>query len=141
TRKISFLFAVPFAGFGYIMSFSKSILVMLAVAIVFVALNRFVVGAIAKELALVGLIFGTLLAAFGLINLPTETLQIRTLLWQEPIKWLSQSPIIGNGLTAARSANLEQGWYLQIHSTVVQTLIELGIVGLLLLYLAVRRTL
>lgn len=141
TRKISFLFAVPFAGFGYIMSFSKSILVMLAVAIVFVALNRFVVGAIAKELALVGLIFGTLLAAFGLINLPTETLQIRTLLWQEPIKWLSQSPIIGNGLTAARSANLEQGWYLQIHSTVVQTLIELGIVGLLLLYLAVRRSL
>ena len=123
------------------MSFSKSILVMLAVAIVFVALNRFVVGAIAKELALVGLIFGTLLAAFGLINLPTETLQIRTLLWQEPFKWLSQSPIIGNGLTAARSANLEQGWYLQIHSTVVQTLIELGIVGLLLLYLAVRRSL
>lgn len=140
-RNIGYLLVVPLAGFGFVMSLSKSILVMLVLAVFLVAVNRFFIGAIAKELALLGAIGGTLLAAFEKIQLPTETLHTRVLLWRSPVQWFSQSPIIGNGLTAARSANIDQDWYLQIHSTVVQTFVELGIIGLLLYYLAVRRTL
>lgn len=140
-RNIGYLLVVPLAGFGFVMSLSKSILVMLVLAVFLVAVNRFFIGAIAKELALLGIIGGTLLAAFEKIQVPTETLHTRVLLWRSPVQWFSQSPIIGNGLTAARSANIDQDWYVQIHSTVVQTFVELGIIGLLLYYLAVRRTL
>lgn len=140
-RNIGYLLVVPMAGFGFVMSLSKSILVMFVLAVFLVAVNRFFIGAIAKELALLGLIGGTLLAAFEKIQLPTETLHTRALLWRNPVEWFSQSPIIGNGLTAARSVNIDQDWYVQIHSTVVQTFVELGIIGLLLYYLAVRRTL
>ncbi|MCQ9332369.1 glycosyltransferase [Corynebacterium phoceense] len=140
-RNIGYLLVVPLTGFGFVMSLSKSILVMLVLTVFLVAVNRFFIGAIAKELALLGLIGGTLLAAFEKIQLPTETLHTRVLLWRSPVQWFSQSPIIGNGLTAARSANIDQDWYVQIHSTVVQTFVELGIIGLFLYYLAVRRTL
>ncbi|MBF9012340.1 glycosyltransferase [Corynebacterium phoceense] len=141
TRNWLNLIVVPIAAFGYVMSLSKAVLVMLVLALLLVLVNRFIVGALAKELMLLGAFAGTIAAGFNLIQLPTETLYTRSLLWHGAFQWVGQSPIIGSGLTAARSANIPADWYVQIHSSVIQTAVELGIIGLVLLYLAVRRPL
>lgn len=141
TRNWLNLIVLPIAAFGYVMSLSKAVLVMLVLALLLVLANRFIVGALAKELMLLGSFAGTIAAGFNLIQLPTETLYTRSLLWHGAFQWVGQSPVIGSGLTATRSANIPVDWYVQIHSSVIQTAVELGIIGLVLLYLAVRRPL
>lgn len=140
TGKLAYLLVAPLAVFGYLISFSKSILVMIVVAVIIVLMGRSVLGALAKELLLLGAFVGPLVVgALGTDRLGIETLSLRFAMWSNALELVPDHLAFGNGLTAARSANLPLDWYVQNHSTVTQTTVELGIVGLAVLYLAVRR--
>lgn len=142
TRHIWQLLVVPLALFGLLLSASKAILLVLPLAALMAFVRPNKVSASLKYGLLVGGFLLTIVAA--LLNLRVDgvqTLNTRISLWHAATPALEASPIIGNGLTAARSAAAETKWYVQSHSSVIQILLDMGILGLSLIGLSLRRNL
>lgn len=140
TRRSFYLLIPVFALFGYAMALSKSLLVLFLLALILGIFSRSMIGAFIKEVVVLGAFTGPLLVvSLGSYFPQLQTLRTRYLMWENALALVPDNPILGNGLTAARSANLSLNWYSQNHNTVTQTVTELGLLGLLLLYLAVRR--
>ena len=83
-----------------------------------------------------------LLPRLGILN-ELSTMSTRYGLWGIAEQTFIKSPIIGNGISSARSAiNAEHpGWYVQPHSNYWQLLAETGLVGLILFMIAMYRCL
>lgn len=83
-----------------------------------------------------------LLPRLGILN-DLSTMSTRYGLWGIAEQTFIKSPIIGNGISSARSAiNAEHpGWYVQPHSNYWQLLAETGLVGLILFMIAMYRCL
>jgi O-antigen ligase len=64
------------------------------------------------------------------------TMTTRIQLWYETFAAWQQDPLFGSGLGSARDAVSIHLWYMQVHSTVLQCLVELGLLGLALLALS-----
>lgn len=140
TKNPWYLSVLPLAVFGYLIAFSKSILVMLGLALIMAIASKYIVGAIAKEALVLGAIAGPLFVGTLGSHFPQlPTMTTRYQMWSNALALFPDRPVFGNGLTAARTGGLSLNWYVQNHNSVTQTVVELGIVGLVLLYLAVRK--
>lgn len=83
-----------------------------------------------------------LLPRLGLMN-NLNTMSTRYMLWGIAEQTFVHSPVIGNGISSARSAiNAEHpGWYVQPHSNYWQLLAETGVIGLIIFMFAMYRCL
>lgn len=122
--------------FGFMLSASKTTLIALFPAIVFLILKEF------KPIKIIKYIWMSLIILIPIILIFIQfdwfdsmvTMTQRFKMWQIALDLSKQSPIIGNGLTAFRSYAETVGlWYVQCHSTIFQMLSETGIVSLMLL--------
>lgn len=69
-----------------------------------------------------------------------STLGGRTQLWSEVLQLVFERPIVGWGYAASRDVILDRvPWAGYAHNAVVQTLVDLGVVGTLLIWIAVAR--
>lgn len=69
------------------------------------------------------------------LGFSSSTMGIRFRMWNIASQLFEQHPFLGNGITSFRAsfADTINGWYVQSHSTIFQTISELGLIGLILL--------
>lgn len=79
--------------------------------------------------------------ATSIISSFPVTLGTRFSMWKVASEVFSANPIIGGGITSFRSAYAVNHWYVQAHSTYWQILSEMGLVGIILYYRAVLKSL
>nr|BCB22755.1 glycosyltransferase [Erysipelothrix tonsillarum] len=56
----------------------------------------------------------------------------RLYLWDRSLELFKNHPLVGGGLTSIRHLGFDQGWVVHSHSTYIQVVSELGLVGLML---------
>lgn len=138
-RGLMQLLPVPLLLFALLLSASKSVLLMAPVALVLALIGARWFGQLAK----VGLIVAVFVGTIGLAVLQprtgVQTLDTRIDLWHTAVSAVPRSPLIGNGLTAARSSIADDKWYVQPHSSVIQIIVDTGILGLLLIGFVMSR--
>lgn len=138
-----YLAVLPLAVFGFLASSSKAILAILPLALILTLLSRYrQLVKVLKIGLLVAILGATLVIAFDFIR-PNASLTMRGRfgLWRAATSQFRVSPVFGSGLTASRSAAVKQQWYVQPHSSVVQILVDMGIVGLVLIFLILKKNL
>lgn len=142
SKKWLYLTILPLAVFCLLLSASKTILAMLPIALVIILIKNRKATTWLRYLLLSGVIVGSLIAAFANVRIgDVQTLNTRFSLWHAAVDNSPASPLIGNGLTAARSAAAETKWYVQPHSSTIQIAVDMGIIGLTLIFLILRRNL
>ena len=136
------LLFLPFAIFGVLLSASKAMLIMAPIALSILIIKNRRISQIIKMTILGAMILATLvLAIFNIKVGDIQTINTRVSLWHSAIDSFWKSPVIGSGATAARSSAAVEKWYVQPHSSVIQTVVDFGIVGLILITLLLRRNL
>lgn len=140
-----YLAVVPLAIFGFLASSSKSILAITPLAMIIVLINnKYVkIANFGKSIILLSMFLITLLVAFEIIKPQTSSFTIlgRMALWKTAVTQVKVSPIIGSGLTSARSATEKINWYIHPHSSIIQILVDMGILGVVLIFLVFKRNL
>ncbi len=133
------LSAIFVIAFGF--SCSKTILIALPIGLIYYLFVKRIKKGDNRSLGLLNsfVLIGVLLSSFMMPKIDTlsntNTLSTRFKLWGIANETFSKSPLIGNGISAARSAinmKYNHDWYVQPHSSIWQILAEAGIVGLIL---------
>lgn len=126
---------------------SKTILVSIIIGIIYIPTRSLFKKDSSKKI--LNIIFVTTII-FSAIILPktglfssTSTMENRYLFWGVTEEMFKNSPIVGNGISSARSAiNTRFGnWYVQPHSNYWQLLAETGIIGLIIFFILAIRSL
>ncbi|MHC5060935.1 MAG: O-antigen ligase family protein [Planctomycetota bacterium] len=116
------------AGFGLIVSASKTVFLGLILALLFVFLRR-------KKLLGISIMAGAITTVLLWpriyeILFYLQTMSKRLRVWRVTLNHFWEHPILGSGISSVRSYFFDAGfWYVQPHSTYAALLVDHGIIG------------
>ena len=120
-------------------------------AVFFTIVYIFFLRAIIKNKAASILLTEVLLALFIILsalapfiselrNILPATMTTRLSMWESAVRLFLRSPLIGSGITGARSFFSINHWFVQTHDTYLQILSETGTIGIVLFFLLMSNT-
>jgi hypothetical protein len=127
--------AVILGLLGVALSFSRTVLLGVAIAGLIYALSRILKVRIKnfENIILVLILICAVIIPYVFQNVGLQTLSTRFSLWRRAYLLFKSSPVFGNGMGAFRYYNssfYKSGWVVQCHSTYWQILSENGIIGM-----------
>lgn len=129
------------------LAFSKTIMAACIFAIFYVFVinhfikNKNIIQILNFSLIVAIISLNFLLPYIGIVSPIPNTLKTRFSMWNRAYELFIRSPIIGNGITSFRSYYSIMNWYVQCHSTYWQILSETGIIGIILLFIVLKKLL
>jgi hypothetical protein len=141
--KSSTLKVIAFIGSmaGYLMSFSKTILIALPIVVIYNYRKYLFKSGLILLLWPVFLgviIFSSKIVDFILYWFYSPSLYQRIIYWENAFDLFMNNCIFGAGISTSRSIGFIEGlWYQQVHSTYISILVEYGVIGLIFFFLTI----